>query len=238
MPIQVTCPGCLTKFTVGDQHAGKTGACPKCKGQITIPSKEDEVVIHAPEFGGEAGAVDAKGRSVLKPIARKETKFQLNAALIIGGVALLTVGIAFLCRVSLTEEQKDYALIAGAILLGPPLAYSGYSFLRDDELDSYTGGELVIRCLACGAAFALCWAAYWFLGYQVFGDDNYADGLLEIYQVGILCGVAAAIGTFASYVSFDLEPLNGFFHFVLYFGVCVLLRAIMGVSLLPGFGGG
>ena len=72
MPINVTCPKCLTKFTVGDQHAGKTGACPKCKGPITVPSKEDEIVIHAPEFG-EAGAKDAKGRSVLKPIARKET---------------------------------------------------------------------------------------------------------------------------------------------------------------------
>ncbi|MAT69024.1 MAG: hypothetical protein CMJ58_05815 [Planctomycetaceae bacterium] len=238
MPIQVTCPGCLTKFTVGDQHAGKTGACPKCKGQITIPSKEDEVVIHAPEFGGEAGAVDSKGRSTLKPIARKEAKFQLNSALIIGGVALLALGIAFLCRVSLTEDQQTYALLAGAILLGPPLAYSGYSFLRDDEeLEPYAGGELIIRCLACGAAFALAWAAYWYLGYQVFGDD-YSDGKLEIFEVGILCAVAAGIGTFASFVSFDLEPLNGFFHFVLYFAVCVLLRAIMGVPLLPGFGGG
>src|SRR5215475_11062565 len=94
MAIQVICPGCHTRFKVGDQHAGKTGACPKCKGQIQIPAASDEVVIHAPEL--EAGAKDAKGRNVLKPIKRKETKFQLNAALVIGGAALLTFAIAFL----------------------------------------------------------------------------------------------------------------------------------------------
>ena len=37
MPIPVTCPGCKTSFTVGDQHAGKKGPCPKCKAIIAIP---------------------------------------------------------------------------------------------------------------------------------------------------------------------------------------------------------
>ncbi|MBX3432661.1 MAG: hypothetical protein KF847_05025 [Pirellulales bacterium] len=237
MPINVTCPKCLTKFTVGDQHAGKTGACPKCKGPITVPTLEEQVVIHAPEFG-EAGAKDAKGRSVLKPISRKETKFQLNAFLIIAGAALLAVGIAFLAGRSLDEAQQTWALAIGAVLLGPPLAYGGYSFLRDDELDAYAGGELIIRCAACGLVFALCWGVYWFLGRQLFGNDTFDDGLLEIYQIGILIGVAAGIGTLASFASFDLEPISGFFHFVLYFVVCIVLRAIMGLALLPGMGGG
>src|SRR5690606_23080824 len=94
MPIHVICPGCRTRFTVGDQHAGKTGACPKCKGPIQIPKLEDEVIIHAPE--PEPGAKNAQGRNVLKPLKRKETKFRLNAALVVGGAVLLTVAIAFL----------------------------------------------------------------------------------------------------------------------------------------------
>ena len=94
MPIRVICPGCHTRFKVGDQHAGKTGACPKCKGQIEIPESDDEVVIHAPEL--EAGAKDAHGRSVLKPIARKEAKFQVNATIAIVGLAILAIAIAFL----------------------------------------------------------------------------------------------------------------------------------------------
>ena len=63
MPINVICPGCHTRFKVGDQHAGKTGACPKCKGPIQIPAAADEVVIHEPE--SEAGAKNAQGRNVL-----------------------------------------------------------------------------------------------------------------------------------------------------------------------------
>ena len=65
MPINVTCPGCLKRFSVADKFAGKQGPCPKCKKIITIPKKEDQVVIHAPDHS-EAGAVGAGGRHVLK----------------------------------------------------------------------------------------------------------------------------------------------------------------------------
>jgi hypothetical protein len=148
MPINVICPGCHTRFTVGDQHAGKTGACPKCKGPIQIPKLGDEVVIHAPE--AEPGAKNAQGRNVLKPLKRKETKFRLNTAMVVGGAVVLTAGIAFLLGNS--KEQFGgawtWVLAAGAALLGPPLAYAGYFFLRDDELEPYRGAELLVRCVA------------------------------------------------------------------------------------------
>ena len=66
MPIQVTCPNpkCLTRFSVADKYAGQKGPCPKCKTVITIPKKEDEVVIHTPVHS-EAGGADASGRKVL-----------------------------------------------------------------------------------------------------------------------------------------------------------------------------
>ncbi|MCC6492217.1 MAG: hypothetical protein IT424_04270 [Pirellulales bacterium] len=236
MPINVTCPGCRTRFTVGDQHAGKTGACPKCKGPITIPKLEDEVVIHAPE--PEPGAKNAAGRNVLKPLKRKETKFRLNAALVVGGAVVLTAAIAFLLGNS--REQIESAgwwtpLIAiGAVLLGPPLAYAGYFFLRDDELEPYRGVELLVRCLACGLVYAALWGLYWYLGYQIFGSEAYSIDGLELYQMGILLAVMIGIGTGAAVVCFDLDPLTAFFHFALYLAATVLLRMIMGLYVLPG----
>ena len=60
MSILVVCPGCHKSFNVDDKHAGKTGACPKCKAKITVPTKEAEVTVHAPtEFA--AGGPPPRG---------------------------------------------------------------------------------------------------------------------------------------------------------------------------------
>jgi hypothetical protein len=236
MPINVICPGCHARFTVGDQHAGKTGPCPKCKAKIQIPAASEAVVIHEPEL--EAGAKNTQGRNVLKPIKRKEAKFQLNLALAVGGAAVLTFAIAFLVgRQSLPDETRTMILAAGAVLLGPPLAYAGYSFLRDDEQGAFVGKTLLIRSLACGLAYALFWGVYWFVGRQVFGADDYNNRTLELYEAGILAGIMIGLGTFAAFLAFEFEPLVGFFHYALYLGTTVLLRATMGVGLLPGIGG-
>jgi hypothetical protein len=235
MAIHVICPTCHTRFKVGDQHAGKTGACPKCKGPIQIPAAGDEVVIHAPEL--EAGAKDAKGRSVLKPIKRKETKFKLNAALIVGGAVLLTVAIAFVLGRSKDqlEDVLTYVLAGGAILLGPPLAYAGYFFLRDDEKGAYEGKELLVRCLAAGLVFAATWGVYMYLDSMLFRADETEK--LDIMYLGVLVAVAAGIGTFTAFVAFDFEPITAFFLFALYFASTAMLRAVMGLDLLPGMTG-
>jgi hypothetical protein len=78
---------------------------------------------------------------------------------------------------------------------------------------------------------------YWYVGNQVFDSDDYADGKLELFQVGILAAIAIGIGTFATFVSFDFDPITSFFLFALYLGVTVLLRVTMGLTLLPGIGG-
>jgi hypothetical protein len=238
MPIHVTCPTCHTRFNVGDQHAGKTGACPKCKGQIKIPEKGDEVVIHAPD--SEAGAKDAKGRNVLKPLKRKEAKFNLNTALVVGGAALLSLAIAFVIGRSQQQlgDKLVYVLAVGALLLGPPLAYAGYSFLRDDELEPYRGVELLVRCLISGFVYAFLWGVYWFLGYQVWGSDAYVNTGLELWQFGVLLAVMIGIGTFTAFVAFDLDPITAFFHYALYLASAVLLRLVMALTLLPGMASG
>lgn len=236
MPIHVICPGCHARFKVGDQHGGKTGACPKCKGPIQIPKATDEVVIHEPEL--EAGAKDAKGRNVLKPIKRREAKFKLNTALVIGGAALLTFAIAFLVgQQDLPDSTRTIVMAIGAAILGPPLAYAAYSFLRNDEQGAFVGKDLFVRSLACGLIYALAWGIYWYVGRQVFDSDAYAAGDLELFQVGILAAIAIGVGTFAAAMAFDFDPITAFFHFALYFGLTVLLRATMGLTLLPGIGG-
>ena len=235
MPIQVTCPGCHTRFNVGDQHAGKSGACPKCKGPIQIPEAGDEVIIHAPEH--EAGAVDSKGRSVLKPIRRKEAKFSVNISLVVAGLVVLGLAIAWLMGRSELGNAQAWVLAGGAILLGPLLAYAGYTFLRDDELGVYRGTNVLLRSLGCGLIYALLWGVYIFLGSQLFGDDSWKEGL-EMVQIAGLGIPILGVGALAAYVCFDLEPINGFFHYALYVVVTAGLRFMMGLPFLPGMAGG
>jgi predicted Zn finger-like uncharacterized protein len=238
MPIRVTCPNCHTRFSVGDQHAGKTGACPKCKGSITVPKPTDEVIIHAPEL--EAGAKDARGKSVLKPIARKEAKFRPNVAAAIGGAVLLCLALAFLLGRNRADLGDSLAWIMGAAALavGPPLAYAGYAFLRDDELASFQGRELVVRCLACGAVYALLWGVYSWVAYQLWGLEIGSAERLEMVQIAGLVVPLLGVGAFAAFVSFDLEPLTGLFHYALYLLATIVLRIAMQLPLLPGMGSG
>ncbi|MEN1679403.1 MAG: hypothetical protein AAGJ46_07400 [Planctomycetota bacterium] len=230
MAINVVCPSCHKRFSVADEHAGKTGPCPACKGQITIPKLEDQVVIHAPKDG----PTDSKGRPVLKTEKVKDGTFSLVTAGAVGGAVVVAFAAAFLLQGS--ELASNAILLgSGAVVLGPLLAGAGYGFLRDSELEPYTGGALAIRASACGLAFAAAWGAYALLAYQMSG--SWPVGSLEIYQTFIAAAVAVGIGAFASYVSLDLDPAVGAVHFALFFVTTVLLRLTLGLTSLPGIGG-
>jgi hypothetical protein len=235
MAIQVTCPNpkCLTRFNVADKFAGQKGPCPKCKTIITIPKKEEEVVIHAPDHS-EAGAVGAGGRHALKTYKRKDTKFQPLVFTAVAGFVLVALLITVV--VGSMGEPELWLKAAGAIVLGPPLAWAGYTFLRDAELEAYTAMPLVLRSLACGLVYAMLWGVYVFLGRRFFGDA-FGTGL-EVWQMVVLLVPVFAAGTLAAYASFDLEPLNAFFHCAMYFAVTVLLRLVAGLPAIPGLGGG
>jgi phage FluMu protein Com len=97
MPINVTCPGCMKRFSVADKFAGQKGPCPKCKHIITIPKKEEEVIIHAPDHS-EAGAIGAGGRHVLKTYKRKDTKFQPLVFTGVAGFVLVALLVARVFR--------------------------------------------------------------------------------------------------------------------------------------------
>lgn len=232
MPIQVTCPGCLTRFSVSEKFAGQKGPCPKCKEVISIPKPSEEVVIHAPKHS-EAGAVGVSGRHVLKTYRRQDAKFQPLVFVAVAAAVLVTLLAAIVMRFLSDEQLKSLLLVMGAVLLGPPSAWAGYSFLRDAELEGYQGKALLVRAAICGMVYALLWGVYWYVGRLWGGPDAFTKGL-EIYQLVVLAGLPLALGTLAAFVSFDLEIVNAFFHCAMYFAVTVVLRLVAGLPALPG----
>lgn len=226
MAIRVTCPGCHQRFEVSDKFAGREGPCPKCKGVIRIPDKNEEVVVHAPEMSGPK---DSKGRLVLKPIAREETKLSgVQITLIVCGLALFLVTAAllrFLYPAGVGLPSFFPAL--GVTLLGPVLAYSGYTFLRDQERGFFSGRELWLRALACG----LIYAATWLLMYAGWYAFN-SRWELGAWLVG--SGLMFAVGTTTGLVSFELDWPTGLLHYGLFFCCAVLLRWLAGWGIMPG----
>jgi len=225
MPIQVTCPGCHKRFTVSDKYAGQKGPCPKCKTQIQIPDKSQEVVIHAPE---EFGPKDAKGTAVLKPIARREAKFSTPAAVLIGAAVVAVLVVALILRGPIVRGQKgaylEWVLGAGAVLLGPMLAYSGYSFLRNEELEPHRGRALLLRSLICGVGYAALWGAYALVVQLGLPGEK-----IELFQLLIIAPIMIALGGGIAFASMDLDFGTGLIHYAFYLVATVVLRLIMGL---------
>jgi hypothetical protein len=225
MPIQVTCPSCHARFNVSDKYAGQSGPCPKCKQPIRVPTKSEEVVIHAPE---EFGPKDAKGRAVLKPLERQETA---ASPVMIAGIAaavVTTVAVVFVIgRVYAGDADGVPAWLVGtgATLLGPPLALAGYGLLRDQELEPHKGASLWLRCLICGLAYAALWGVYWLVKGQLF------DGEIEIFQLVFVAPALIAAGGVVGWASLELDFTSGAMHYGIYLFITVLMRLVMGMPV-------
>ncbi len=124
MAINVTCPACHKMFKVSDQFAGRKGPCPKCKAEITIPKTAVEVVVHVPEGFGPK---DSKGRAVLKPIFREDSKFSPLIAGLIGVGVIGVILVALMLRYSIDDKAAfpGFILAGGALFLAPLLSYAG-----------------------------------------------------------------------------------------------------------------
>jgi hypothetical protein len=228
MPIDVTCASCKTRFQVSEKFAGKSGPCPKCKATIKIPEKKDEVVIHG---GEDFGTKTTTGQPVFKPIARTEVRLAAPQIVAIVGSVLVVLIAALVMRVTFKGgDVPPLITILGAILLGPPLAFAGYTFLRDDELEPYRGNEVLLRALACGLAFAAIWGAYW-LGFAYWYDFKPLPANQPNWQIlAAVVPAMIAVGAFASQASLELELATGALHYSMYLIVTVLLRVIMGMD--------
>lgn len=229
MAIDVTCPGCQKSFRVSDQFAGKKGPCPNCKTVIAIPEKsKTEVVIHAPEMSGPK---DAKGRPVLKPLRRIETKATpLLIGMIVGG---LFISVVFALGMRLTFPKGDIPLVVPALaslLLAPPLVFGGYAILRDQELEPFRGREMLLRMAICSAVYVVLWLLYGYFPYYIGLVDKPAD-LLHLTEVAYIIPVLVVAGSFAAFASLDLPFGTAALHYGLYLVSTVLLSIIAGWQL-------
>ncbi|MFN0022242.1 MAG: hypothetical protein ACKVP0_28675 [Pirellulaceae bacterium] len=266
MAIDVTCAACKTRFQVSDKFAGKQGPCPKCKTVITVPSKKDEVVIHAPEGSGPK---DSKGQLVLKPLTRKETRLTpINIGIIAGSVILILL-MSLVLRITYakalqppasaaegtkgklpktkvetpsgtgkkTAGKKDdqaeaigitvplplqVILALGSILLAPAIAFAGYTFLRNDELEPYRGQALWIRLAIFALAYPAMWGIYWAV-FAYLGVNPPLIALAMIIPLLILGGA------FIAHVTLDIEYGTALLHCCMYLSATVLLRLIIGL---------
>ncbi len=157
MAILVVCPSCRARFQVSEKFAGKQGPCPKCKGVINIPALDEQVKIHEPEQFAEGGK-DAKGRAVLKPVARVETKVQPVMVVGMVGAALMAFVIAWVVGRSHGSQAAGVGAGAGGGAVGAAagggrlfvFAQSGAGAVSGPIADS-SGRGFVRRCMRrCG----------------------------------------------------------------------------------------
>jgi len=228
MSINVTCPGCHSRFKVSDKFAGKTGPCPKCKKPMKVPEKDEEVVIHAPVQGPK----DSTGKAVLDPIKREEVK--VSKVMIVGivAVSLLTPLLAWVLGKTMGFEaegayqQPLWLLGVGALLVAPFIVWAGYTFLRNDELAPYRGQALMKRVALCAVIYAALWGLHWYMGNMLYGDE------VSLPETLIAIPVLLIPGALASLVTLDLDGVSAGMHFGFYLLVTVGLRMLMGLPPL------
>lgn len=221
MSILVVCPGCHKRFQVGDQFAGKSGPCPNCGTTINVPTKAEEVKIHAPTQFADGGR-DATGKLITKPIAREETKLQPLGAAAIGGAALTVLLVTWAAGSVGLFEDNPVLGAAGLLLVSPPLVVAAYSFLRDDELEPYRGTALYVRSALCAASYAALWGVF-----------SYVAGMVltgQLWQWFFLAPPFLVAGALAAVACLDLEFASAFFHYAFYVLATLLLRWAAGIG--------
>lgn len=225
MPIQVTCAKCLTRFSVNEKFAGKKGPCPKCKAEITIPTLEEQVVIHAPQ---DAALKDSKGQSILKPIKRKDTVITKRGIAIAAGAVIGAILLALVMR--FTGGTPVIARIIGALVLAPPLVWVGYTITRDPELEPYRGNELWGRVGIISAIFAALWLVYVFVPPYVL-DLDYAYEM-DLMTCGIILVIMIGFASGAATAAFETEFTEGLTIAGIYFAPTLLLAILGNVPLV------
>jgi hypothetical protein len=218
MSILVVCPGCHRRFQVSDKFAGKSGACPKCKAAIEVPSKEEEVQVHAPTEFAEGGR-GTTGKLITKPIARTETRIPPLAAVAIGGVTLTVLLVAWLAGDLIRSSPR--VRIVGLLLLSPLLVVAAYSFLRDDELEPYRGTALYLRSAICALSYVVLWGIFGHLSGTVLTGD--------LWQWFFAVPPFLVAGTLIALGCLDLDFGSGFFHYAFYVLVTALLGWVAGI---------
>ncbi len=219
MPILVICSGCGAKFNVAEKFAGKQGPCPKCKAVIRVPSPDDVKIAEPEAFGG---GKDTKGRPVLKPLERAETKLSHGAIAAMVGGLLGTVLVAWLAGPVIREQWWLRAL--GLVAVAFPLSVGAYSILRDSELEPYRGSALYLRAGACALAYAALWGVFGLL------PDDWTTG--ESWVWFLLAPPFVLVGAGVAFACFDLDFGTAALHYSGFVLASLVLRWLAGMPML------
>ncbi len=224
MSIIVVCPGCLKSFKVSDKFAGKKGPCPNCKRTLQVPTKEQEVQVHAPEaFAG--GGKSASGQLVTKPIARINARFRPLTAAIISAAVVAVLVATRLGRPlwTLPGVQGIIATMVGLLVISPPLVLAAYEVLRDVDLEPYRGRALYLRAACCSLAYMALWGLFSLLVFKQWITGDLWNWLFAVPALGALGGGAAL-------AALDLDFGDAVFHYGFYLLVTVVLRWVAGLG--------
>ena len=204
MPITVLCPSCHARFAVSEKFAGKQGPCPKCKKPITVPKLEDEIKIH--EAASEPGTKDKQGRPLLKPVARKNAKFNPLMAAAAAFVALVAFGGAFVLRGIIYDNAKT--IVEKDPGTKSLIDAAGIPRKKEAEMDRLISLQkqappipIVIGLLILTPLLA--WSGYQFLR----DDEKEPYRGRGLWTRSLLCGVAYAVlwGVYALLYAFPFS---------------------------------
>lgn len=222
MSILVVCSGCHSRFQVGDQFAGKSGPCPKCKKVIQIPrANETEVKFHGVASFGRGGR-DAQGKLVLKPISRSEAKV---GPLGWAGIAVGAIAVVAVAWLGGRVWQSHIAIRGlGLLAITPPMVIAAYSFLRDDEREPYRRSSLLLRAAICSVVYVGLWGVYGHVAPRVLTGD--------IWNWVFVAPPFLITGALVALASLDLDFGSGFFHYAFFVLVSMFLRWAAGMGWL------
>ena len=150
-----------------------------------------------------------------------------------GAALVLLPAIAFLLGTTLEADAEGAkhapwpVLAIGAMMLSYPVVVAGYSLLRNDELEPYTGKDLWIRGGICALIYAATWGIHAYLGWRgVYGDS------FELHHALIALTAMIVPGALAGLATLDLDGFSAAIHYGFYLVATVLLRLIMGIGPL------
>ena len=120
------------------------------------------------------------------------------------------------------ESGPPWPVVAlGALILSPVLAFAGYTFLRNDNLEPYRGRELLVRAAICGTVYAALWGAYALVPVEFKAD------MWWLYISPPFLFIVAL----AAFACFDLDLGTGFLHYSFYVLLTAMLALLMNVPI-------